>query len=97
MKIEFSRIICAALAVLLIGCSSEMGAEAEQILPAIPIYTPPAEVTHNTLGHVSNRRTKQLDVGLHKPSGPDITCPICCSAHQRRRPDDEQSEVQGGA
>ena len=62
----------------------QVGAEAEQILPAIPIYTPPAEVTHNTLGHVSNRRTKQLDVGLHKPSGPDITCPICITAKRRR-------------
>ena len=61
-----------------------VGAEAEQILPAIPIYTPPAAVTHNTLGHVSNRRTKQLDVGLPMPSGAEITCPICITAKRRR-------------
>jgi arylsulfatase A-like enzyme len=35
MKIEFSRIICAAVAVLLIGCSSDMGAEPEQQPPNV--------------------------------------------------------------
>ena len=44
---------------------------APEILPAIPItqYMPPDIILHNTLGHISHRRGKQLDVGLPQPSG----------------------------
>jgi hypothetical protein len=59
---------------------------APEILPAIPItqYTPPDITLHNTLGHISHRRGKQLDVGLPQLSGKAITCPICITAKTRR-------------
>ena len=61
-------------------------AQAEDIQPAIPItaYTPPASVVHDTLGHVSNRRTQQLDVGFPKASNHKVTCPVCITAKSRR-------------
>ena len=39
------------------------------IVPAIPIpqYTPTRTTLPNTLGHISNRREKQLDPGNHNP------------------------------
>ena len=73
--------------------TNHVGANAEPILPAIPIYTPPAGVSHNTLGHVSNRRAKQLDVGLPKPSNTEPICPICITAKRRRAPRPLPSDV----
>jgi hypothetical protein len=59
---------------------------APEIQPAIPItqYTPPDITLHNTSGHISHRRGKQIDVGLPQPSGTAVTCPICITAKTRR-------------
>ena len=57
-----------------------------RILPAIPItqYTPSNATLHNTLGHISHGRSKQLEVGIPQPSGKAVTCPICITAKARR-------------
>ena len=57
---------------------------ASKILPAIPItqYTPSDITLHNTLGHISHARGKQLDVGLSQPSGGPLT--TSAAADQKR-------------
>jgi hypothetical protein len=58
---------------------------APEILPAVPItqYTPSDTTLHNTLGHISHRRGRELEVGLPQPSGKAVTCPICITAKTR--------------
>ena len=59
---------------------------APEILPAIPItlYTPSDNTLHNTLGQISHRHSKQLEVGLPQLSAKAVTCPICITAKTTR-------------
>ena len=59
----------------------------------IPQYTPSRTTLHNTLGHISHRREKQLDLGLPQPLGKVVTCPICITAKTRRTPRPLPSDV----
>jgi len=59
----------------------------------IPQYTPTCTTLHNTLGHISYRREKQLDLGLPQPLGKAVTCPICITSKTRRTPRPLPSDI----